>query len=60
MVVFLSDVCYYLGVLEQGVLLDTLGEHQAVLAVPGPVQQVLYEVLVILEDPLCNVRYFRL
>jgi len=42
----------HLGVLEQGVLLGALAEHQAVLAVPGPVQQVLHQVLVVLEDPL--------
>lgn len=43
----------HLGVLEQSILLYALSEHQAVLAVSGPVQQVLHEVLVILKDPLC-------
>lgn len=43
----------HLGVFEQSILLYALSEHQAVLAVSGPVQQVLHEVLVILKDPLC-------
>lgn len=44
----------HLRVLEQRVLLDAFCEHQAVLTVSGPVQQVLHQVLVILEDPLCT------
>ena len=48
----------HLRVFEQSVLLDALGEHEPVLAVSGPVEQVLHEVLVILEDPLCGARRF--
>lgn len=44
----------YLRVFEQCVLLDALGKHEAVLAVSGPVQQVLHQVLMILEDPFCS------
>lgn len=32
----------HLGVLEEGVLLDALDEHELVVAVPRPVQQVLH------------------
>lgn len=42
----------HLGVLEEGVLLDALDEHELVVAVPRPVQQVLHQVLVVLEDAL--------
>ena len=42
----------YLGVLEESVFLDALDEHQLVVAVPGPVQKILHQVLVILENAL--------
>lgn len=42
----------HLGVLEKGVLLDALNEHELVVAVPRPVQQVLHQVLMVLEDSL--------
>lgn len=42
----------HLGVLEKSVFLDAFDEHQLVVAVPGPVEQVLHQVLVILENTL--------
>lgn len=42
----------HLGVLEKSVFLDAFDEHQLVVAVPGPVEQVLHKVLVILENTL--------
>lgn len=47
----LISMCY-LRVLEKRVFLNAFYEHQSVGAVPGPVQQVLHQVLVILEDSL--------
>lgn len=44
----------HLWVFEQSIFFNAFCEHQAVLAVSGPVQQVLYQVLMILEDPLCS------
>lgn len=44
----------HLRVFEQSIFLDAFSEHQAVLAVSGPVQQVLHQVLMILENPLCT------
>lgn len=42
----------HLWVFEERVLLNALYEHQLVVAVPGPVQQVLYKVLMVFKDTL--------
>lgn len=44
----------HLRVLEKGVFFNPLGEHQLVVAVSGPVEEVLHQVLVVLKNTLWN------
>lgn len=49
---FVHNVNSHLRVLEQSVFLDAFDEHELVVAVPRPVQQILHQVLMILKNPL--------
>lgn len=44
----------HLRVLEKSVFFNTLSEHELVVAVSGPVEQVLHQVLMILKNTLWN------
>lgn len=52
----MADLCAnkesHLRVLEESIFLDAFDEHELVVAVPRPVQEVLHQVLVILEYAL--------